>query len=270
MVSKIILAAGDSWTFGSEIRHPDLPQTIKDWDPENDEYRLPRTWPNMLADRIGGTAVNVAYPASSNDRIVRTAKEWLIENYVSKGRDTSGILLIVGFTSPERKDFYYKDQDTDAWVTIWPMIDPPYRQSQLKKFHDIYVRHMWNPEEYVHRYVNQILDLQNFCKVYGVGYLFFQAFYQYKNLGMSKWYDKNHVEANITYNQHTNMMAWKLINDDRFMNKNEESHSFHAYITEMDRKLGTNQAIIGQHPSEIGHSWWADHVLEYCKERNIL
>lgn len=269
-MSKIILAAGDSWTFGSEIRHPDLPITIKDWDEENDAYRLPRTWPSILSSRINAVATNISYPASSNDRIVRTAKEWLIENYISKGKNTNDILLMVGFTSPERKDFYYKDDNTDAWVTIWPMISPSYRQTPLKKFHDIYVKHMWNPEEYVHRYVNQILDLQNFCKIYGIEYLFFQAFYQHQNLSILQWNDAGYVESNRTYNSMINSMVWNMIDDERFMNKNKCSHSFHAYITEMDKTLGTNQAFIGQHPSEIGHTWWADHVLEYCRKRKII
>ena len=29
---KNLLVCGDSWTFGSEIRNPILPEHIKDWD----------------------------------------------------------------------------------------------------------------------------------------------------------------------------------------------------------------------------------------------
>ena len=45
-----LLTAGDSWTFGSEVRDPELPQSVSDWDPENNAYRIPRIWPTLLAD----------------------------------------------------------------------------------------------------------------------------------------------------------------------------------------------------------------------------
>jgi hypothetical protein len=271
MDKRIILAAGDSWTFGSEIRDPALPPAVKDWDEENDAYRLPRTWPNMLASKLGITAVNIAYPGSSNDRIVRTVKDWLIKNYISKKQRTSELLLTVGFTSPERKDFYYKDKDTDAWVTIWPLWDPGYQQQELKKFHDLYVKHMWNSEEYVHRYINHILDLQNFCKVYGIDYFFFQAFYQHKDLPIKQWYDPK--VSNVACRSDimaANSAAWELIDDVRFMNKTKDSYSFLSYITNMDSRLATNDALIDQHPSEKAHGWWADHVFNYCKEKGLI
>ena len=33
-----LLVCGDSWTFGSEIRDPSLPEHIKDWDIDNNSY----------------------------------------------------------------------------------------------------------------------------------------------------------------------------------------------------------------------------------------
>lgn len=268
-MTNVILAAGDSWTFGSEIRDPMLSENIKDWDHRNNEYRLPRTWPNILASKINASAINIAYPGSSNDRIIRTTKDWLIKNYISKEIKTTNLLVIIGLTSPERKDFYYKDKETDAWVTIWPMWEPNYQQTNLKKFHDLYVKHMWNPEEYVHRYVNQIFDLQNFFKIYGINHLFFQAFYQHQNLSIPDWYDYKYVNSWNTMAE-SNQMIWKLIDDVRFMNKNEKFHSFHSYITGIDKKIGTKHALINQHPSEIGHAWWAEYILEYCTSRNMI
>ena len=39
-----IIVAGDSWTFGSEIKDPNLSH-VKDWDKENNAYRIPKIWP---------------------------------------------------------------------------------------------------------------------------------------------------------------------------------------------------------------------------------
>ncbi len=34
----------------------------------------------------------------------------LVQEYISKNLSTENLKVIVGFTSPERKDFYYKDE----------------------------------------------------------------------------------------------------------------------------------------------------------------
>jgi hypothetical protein len=267
MEAMRLLVAGDSWTYGSEIRDPALSPSVTDWDRANDHYRIPRIWPTKLGKLINAKeVVNLSYPASSNDRIVRVTKDWLIENYLHDKRPTDDLFLVVGFTSPERKDFYYKDHDTNSWVTIWPMWEPNYRQHALKAFHKIYVKHMWNLEEYVNRYVNQILDLQNLCNLHGIKYLFFQGFYQHANLMINNWKDGAYASTSPST---ADRKAWELIDQARFMNKNQENHSFHSYIMDIDRKKGTNEALITQHPSEKAHGWWAEKIHRYCTENDL-
>jgi hypothetical protein len=118
-----LVVAGDSWTYGSEIRDPQLPDTVKDWDKENDHYRTQRIWPNKLAKLLNITdIINLSYPAASNDKIVRNTIGWLTQEYLSKNRPTDDLLVIIGLTSPERKDFYYKTDNTNGfWFTLWPM-----------------------------------------------------------------------------------------------------------------------------------------------------
>lgn len=262
-----LIVAGDSWTYGSEIRDPDLPAHIKDWDLENDGYRIPRIWPTKLGQKLGAREViNLSYPASSNDRISRVAKNYIIENHLNGGMSASDIFLVIGWTSPERKDFYYKDHDTDSWITIWPMWDPGYRQSTLGEFHKIYVKHMWNQEEYISRYVNQVLDMQNFCKAYGIRYLFFQGFYQHMNRMIRDWTDRPYA---MDSRHAIDMMTWSLIDGKRFMMKDDEIHSFHNYIMHLDRMNGSSLALSGQHPSEVAHTWWADRIADYCEENCI-
>ena len=107
---KKLVVAGDSWTYGSEIRDPKLPTSVNDWDEPNDAYRLPRIWPTKLGAHLDAEEViNLSYPAASNDRIVRNLVGWLTQEYLSTGKDTSELFVVVGFTSPERKDFYYRD-----------------------------------------------------------------------------------------------------------------------------------------------------------------
>ena len=75
---KRLVVSGDSWTYGSEIRDPKLPESVKDWDEPNDAYRLPKIWPTKLGNYLGvDDVVNLSYPAASNDRIVRNLVGWL-------------------------------------------------------------------------------------------------------------------------------------------------------------------------------------------------
>ena len=105
-----LLTAGDSWTFGSEIKDPNLPDTVSDWDSENNAYRIPKIWPTKLAKVLQADDLsNISYPAASNDRIVRLTLSWITQHYIIPKKDTKDLFVIVGFTSPARKDFYYKD-----------------------------------------------------------------------------------------------------------------------------------------------------------------
>jgi hypothetical protein len=264
---KTLLVDGDSWTYGSEIRDPQLPESIKDWDPPNDEYRLPRIWASKLGQMIGAEETfNISYPASSNDGIVRRTVGWITQEYLSKGRDTSDLFVVIGFTSPERKDFYYRDIDDKHrhfWYTMWPMWKHKYPQEELNQFAEIYSAYMWNPEEYTHRYLNQVFYLQTLFNHYGIRHLFFQAFYQRNDMHIRQWTDDPY---NKHYNGQPDQMVWDMIDPVKFMHKDDKIHSFHNYILNKDVSEGKRDSILNMHPSELGHTWWAEHIYEYGKE----
>lgn len=267
---KKLIVAGDSWTYGSEIRDPALPQSVNDWDDPNDAYRLPRIWPTKLGKHLNiDDVVNLSYPAASNDRIIRNLVGWLTQEYLSVGKDTSELLVVVGFTSPERKDFYYRDindKHRHFWYTLWPMWKHKYPQQELNQFAELYAAYMWNSEEYTHRYLQQVFYLQTLFKQYGIEHLFFQAFYQRNDMHIRQWTDDPY---NRHYQGQPDEMVWNMIDPIRFMHKNDEIHSFHNYIIKKDASPGQRDSILNMHPSELGHTWWADHINEYGKENNL-
>lgn len=267
---KKLIVAGDSWTYGSEIRPANLPLEVNDWDPKNDEYRIPRIWPSKLANLLGIEEVkNLSYPAASNDSIVRYTIGYLTQEYFSKGKSADDVLVVIGFTSPERKDFYYRSIDNphkNFWYTLWPMWKHKYPQAELTEFAELYMAYMYNSEEYIHRYLNQIFYLQTVLEKYNIDYLFFQAFYQRSDMHIKQWADD---PFHRHYQGQPDEMLWNLINDVRFMHKNEKIHSFHNYIINRDQTPTNSQAILNMHPSELGHTWWAEHIYEYGKEKNL-
>lgn len=258
-----LVVSGDSWTYGSEIRDPKLPDSVHDWDPPNDAYRLPRIWPTKVGNMLGtNDVVNLSYPAASNDQIIRNTVGWLTENYLHPKKSTDGLFVIVGLTSPERKDFYYKDAGTGFWFTMWPMWEHKYPQRPINEFAKLYANYFYNHEESTHRYLNQIFYLQNLFKQYGIRYLMFQAFYQTADLHIRQWKDKPYARD---YRGQPDLLIWNMIDDVRFMHKEDDVQSFHNYITAKDPE----RSIQGMHPSELGHTWWAEHVREYILENKL-
>jgi len=264
---KKLVVIGDSWTYGSEIRDPILSDDINDWDKPNDEYRLPRIWPTKLGNMLGvQEVVNLSYPAASNDRSVRHIMGWLTEYYLKDNKSTDELFVIVGLTSPERKDFYYKSHDGNWWFTLWPMWSHKYPQRNIARFSEAYIENFYNSEEYTHRYVNQLFYLQTVFKQYNIKYLFFQAFYQYKDLHLKNWLDNPYTRH---YKSQPDRFVWDMIDPIKFMHKEDEIQSFHNFLVNKDQTVNKTDAFLKMHPSELGHTWWAEHVYEYCKDNNL-
>jgi len=262
-----IVVVGDSWTYGSEIKDPALPNTINDWDAENDSYRIPKIWPTKLGNLLGTSdVINLSYPAASNDRSVRLLVGWLTQEYLSKNKPTDELFVVVGLTSPERKDFFYIDEKISNWITIWPMWTHDYMQEPLRRFGRLYAEHFWNIEESTHRYLQQIFYLQTLFKHYNIKFLFFQAFYQRQDLHIKQWTDDPYSRH---YQSQPDKMIWDLIDDKTFMHKNDKIHSFHNYITKNDPDPEKKSVILNMHPSELGHTMWAEHMTDYLKENNL-
>ena len=102
----------------------------------------------------------------------------------SPKKSTKDLFVIVGWSSPERKDFYFKgDWDGDfieSWETLYPaQLEQSLPNKDVEKFYDTYLKYFWHSEEYINRYVNQNLYLHYFLESKGVRHLFFDAFYHH-------------------------------------------------------------------------------------------
>ena len=193
MKTKLILCDGDSWTagdivdpeiFGDQLEHVNHP--------DNRPYRLPRVWPHKLGKLLEVEVENISVAASSNDAIVRRIVENVLD--ILKVYDGSDVFVIIGWSSPERKDFYFKgDWDGDfieSWETLYPaQLEQSLPNKDVEKFYDTYLKYFWHSEEYINRYVNQNLYLHYFLESKGVRHLFFDAFYQSKKVNMYDNYD---------------------------------------------------------------------------------
>lgn len=280
---KELIIAGDSWSFGSEIRDPSLKEEVVDWDDRNDSYRIKNIWPTHLSNYLNVDLKNLSFPAISNDRIVRTLINYITKFYLIDKKSTNDIFVIVGLSSPERKEFFHKDKKGN-WVTIWPAWEHNYSEySGMENFVKSYISYFNNKEEYLNRYLNQIYYLQNFFNSNNIRYLIFQSFYQptefhnkinewkeipYINLWNNSFHGSGDTKDTKYFMGSSEPVIWKLIDDKRFMNKTKENHSFHGFL--LNKQIENNEKyFVGLHPNEMGHKLWASNILSYINKNNL-
>jgi|LakMenEpi03Aug12_release.lakeMendotaPanAssembly.Ray.scaffolds.fasta_scaffold64152_3 hypothetical protein len=278
-----LVVSGDSWTFGSELRDPSVDFTkIKEWDIENEKYRLSHIWPNKLADMLNiEEVINLSWPSSSNDYIVRTTINWLMEKYISKNIPTNDIFIIIGFTNISRRDFFYDGPKRAFWRTIWPTTEYDYVDENINEFVELYEKNFHTPVDDMNRYLNQLHYLELFLKKYKINYLLFQAFHENRGHAIEKWDDvvydgllgyENDWKYHGAY-KINDILRWKEIDPIRFVDKDKTVHSFHNRIMKIGKKRNIPDVfanVLRMHPNEIGHLLWAEYLFDYINEYEIM
>ena len=270
---KILVTDGDSWTAG-DIVDPEL-FADEPWHvnhPDNRPYRLPKVWPHKLAGKLNLECFNISIAGSSNDGIVRRTMN-SIDDMLTRYKPEE-ILYIVGWSSPERKDFFYEDGTNKHWETMYPGEIESYKgyTDKLHSFYKQYVLSFWNAEEFITRYIQQTILIKSFLKSLGVQYLFFDAFYESKETVLSKDHSlksaKNlYSTISDKFNNQGKLRALELNNTIKhFHNIVKESYietSFIDFILKKEKEL--DKEIITYHPSEEGHELWAEYLYNVIK-----
>ncbi len=290
MNKKTIICDGDSWVFGSEIADPQISKKYDgnvhpgkyDWIAENDSFRIPKIFTTHLGDLLNADVVNLAWPADDNDTIINRTISYITSNYLSKGLPTDDLFVIVGWSSPERNSFWYKDENLSAKFRLWPQVQHFDAPAQ-KDFWDLYVTYLWNPEEYLPRYVMNVLQLQNFCEANKIKWMCFNSFYQTPGKQPWEWSDLNvreelkklHLNGTEFYSTKTNkrgvynyeyVSLWDTIDSIKFYKKDENNNTFKSFMEEKNIEPIYN----GWHPSPSSHKIWAEELVNYITKNNLI
>jgi len=281
MNTKLILCDGDSWTSGDMI-NPNLELTNVN-NTENDSYRLPKVWPSDLGKLTNIEIKNISRAGSSNDAIVRRILD-NVNDYLEQGNNPNDLFVMIGWSSPERKDFYYRNpqnKHNSHWETLYPnQLDQPFDYDRnLKSFYEKYIINFWNPEEYISRYIQQILFMSYFLSSNNIKHKFFNAFYEevsgdetpFENaksgvgIGM---FNENDLMDDLT-SQHT-IHKSTIKQFSKIYNKIFIKKSFRNYLRGLSK---TNQEFDptyfesdGHHPNRKGHQLWSKVVFENIKD----
>jgi hypothetical protein len=287
--TKLILCDGDSWTSGDMI-NPELKVTWVN-DPTNDSYRLPKVWPHMLGKLLNTEVLNISQAGSSNDGIVRRTLD-NVNHYLEQGNNPEELFVIIGWSSPERKDFYYRnprDMYHCHWETLYPnQLEQSFEHDKdLKSFYEKYIINFWNPEEYISRYIQQILFLHYFLSSNNIKHKFFNAFYEElegdetplekAKLGVvAGMFNYRDLMSDLTSHRTIHKSTIKQFS--KVYNKIFITESFRNYLRRIsndDKFLDSVQnnqiekkhfELDGHHPNNKGHQLWSKVVFENIKD----
>lgn len=94
--TKLLYACGCSWTEGAELAEYNSPDMFT--------IMYYNSWPWFLASNLAiPMTVNEGSGAGSNTRIFRKTSEF-IHNYIEQGKDPEELLIVIGWTTPERNE----------------------------------------------------------------------------------------------------------------------------------------------------------------------
>lgn len=291
MTRKTLLTNGDSWTFGSEIMAPEfmLPESeqtsgrryipgVECFMKCNDYYRIPRIWSSYLGEILDANVVNLSMPARSNDTIYDTTIHWIMKNYIHPGKDTSDLTVVIGWSSPERKNIIISESvegiERASWFTLWPMMNDTqyYSSPVLKEFFKFYVAHQWAEQEYIKRFIEQNFQLQNFFKIHKIKYYFFNSFYAHHNKGPEEWEDISLTEIvnnwdNLSIGWGDPMYDWDTIKDSLLLQwwsiENFILQDQGSFRTHIWKNIPEEIRMCNWHPSPESHKSWAQYLSKF-------
>lgn len=288
---KTILTCGDSFTFGSEIIDPTLsagkPEPYKlepmtnglvDFSPENDAYRISRIWPTYLGQLSEKEVINIAKPAIGNQWIYHTTIGWILKNYIHQNKPTEDLIVIIGWTSVLRKEFFFIGEHNTYENTLNVNGDFKLQSKDMQEFFKYYALTTDFDTQGVYDLINYNFNLLNFCNSHNIKYYCFNALpdehhtYQleryHKDLNVQK-YIENFKYITTCWNRDMyteSLLKWKSIPLSCFLQKDRTLNSFSNYI----KALPLEQRLHGVHPSPQAHKIWAEVMYDFIFNGNTL
>lgn len=247
MADKILLIAGGSDPAGSEMDGT-----------EDSLFNRQNSFGNLLAKKIGYTAVNIAIAGSANTGIARSVIEWFDTEYK---KDTN-VFVLIGFADSIRMEapwhrptWHNKNNPFADWFSN-TSVDYMRITPALKKYNDDedlideYQRFMAFGESYLQIYcANLVLQLQYFFNSKRVPYLLLNTLYMFdRNIPQLKWY----------LNQ---------IDHKRYINFDNNDEAFFTRYANQGYK---NELAKYLHHGVEPHKLYADYLYQYITTNNLL
>lgn len=237
----ILYVNGDSHTAAAEAVNPHAfaedDGTLWDMGRVPHPDNLAVSWGKLLADKLDAEFVCEAESAASNTRIMRTAKQWLLDNPVAY-KDT---LMIIQWSTWERQEWlvdgvYYQVNSSGVDMV------PEHMQDTYKRY---IVNIDWKEvRDQAHK---EIWDFHQSLNLMGVRHIFFSGNTSFQGIGTAV------VQP---YNWGTS-----------YIKPYDAAGTYHGWL----RNNGF-ETVSGNswHFGKEAHSFWADYMLQYIVDNKLL
>ena len=241
----ILLTNGCSWTYGGSLGLDEI---------EKQEQRLQSTWPHHLGQLLNVSEnVQLAAGCGSNQRIVRTTFDWLLEQRSERLKDT---VAVIQWTEPTRYEYYEPINYNDSlenipgrWARVKIDLCLPSEYTPENEYKVAFERSQRRFEtttyqENMYEMVDRISALGSMFKLFGVRYFY--------------WNQLNHADQYPKHikNYYCNNFPWIDIPQLSHATMNNN----HPWIYDRISKTDT-------HPSFQGHRELADIIYSRIKDQ---
>jgi hypothetical protein len=217
---KNLVTVGDSFTYGEELADRN------------------QAWPSLLANLINYNLLNLGKPAASNDKILRTVIDHVVNN-----PDVD--LIVVGWSNIGRSEH----ADEFGYYDVWPGYQGNlFRQDGTDWRNQLvdYVSRYHNSEAIHQKFIQQVILLQRYLDSIGIPYLML-------NILENEYYKKKTFPGCDRY--------FAQVNTERFLGFRESGM--------MEWTYGLPQGPAG-HFLEAGHQRVAEKINEHIRNLGWL
>jgi len=280
-IKKLVLC-GESWAWGYELIDPaieDKPLHTLNYNTytarlnkseffdlyglydkvENTDYRIKNRYAGLLTNMLGIIeTVDLSHPGVSNQYIERMLLTWLSEEGYLKGKDAKDILVFIGWTSPERREFTKRDGKP---VHFGPWnLKFKYGEDYVDDFIKSYVAYFSSEKESAVRYFMQVLQVQRLLESLNIKYVMHQTFYD--NMHWQKLEDIHTRSKTFKSLSKAELGIFDSIDDRTFIHKTNTAANY--------LRTQNEHCYFKEHPNETGHKKLASYFHKEIIDRNIL
>lgn len=222
---KLLITAGDSWTWGDSLGKTKVRLGIDDT-----EYRLNHIYGNILSEQLNCDWVNIALPGISNLKMLSWLEEFLSQN----SKQTTVVITLTETGRHEELRFVNTKLSTQQAV-----LESILQQTYIK-INDLKLQYPKVKFVVAHNFTDPLDDAKVLTKTW---------------LEVMSNEQRNHVH--IVVSEHIQQMNY--------------NHTFPDVLDIMDRALTRIQQLDDcefcndgdtRHPTEQGHTMWANYLLE--------
>lgn len=246
-MKKVLVINGCSHTAGSEIDGAGVGDS---------PTCRSNSFGNLIAERVGREAINMAYPGGSNERICRSSMAWLGDNLEKILNKELDVFFLVHWTGFERFDYHFsqerfgdpdllkikfssycEDPHYQSFTNQSPVPDWGRRETQevVRAYKTMFLNSF---ETWSDNKIKNIISLQGILKQFNIPYWFGDSFYvDYCNTPTFQKLTKVLDTKYFPYYNRKDMSYYWMCSDAGFKNQDtsnklwhlgREAHKFYA------------------------------------------